>query len=701
MPLRHPPSQSFDDVVVIDSPSPCLPSRSLPNPITFHRDPTEVIDLDKTPSPALDDHLAPRKRRRRDHSSPDSSQIPAVIDVDAVDDSPPPGPSNRTRRQASSHRPISRDPTVSQPSDRVVPPPQAVTRRDSAMSDEVIETAASGPRLSAQPPSLPVTTAPSHDLDRVTTVDQESQETPSVEIVDAPPRSSNPPPSNQRARRSMPSLAPNDRIPSVNSSIEPIDGHFRSGNSSPHVVSDTSTPRPSSSRLRNPLGSNRLIQPYIISAVPHSLSGPDDSNSGRRSTRRVIVPFYQIRGSAAAGTATAFTGLRSGPRGMPGPSQRGSDNRFAPMEEIEFLLRESIDPTPAPPQSAVGQPSNVPGESVAQAASGRRLRHDPEVEIMETSARRSLNVGPQAVPPPIAAFSIGGPSRRMGSRATSTPQAASTSQEVHVELPSTTSPTFVVGHAGNATEGGSTRSRLRPRSSSARRAAADVRSIMHEMQQQIQEMRQQLPVLGESYRRRTGGASSRNDGRYGNGRGSPGAGPSTGVTSGVYYPVTSIHPVRSIQNRRRNGRSSATAPGGSRAIRLGPHIHQVLFRDHRHVHPEMHLRFFQQFGGDQHLDYENLVRLDEQLLREKNRAEKEQIDSLPVQKATTADKEIRCCICMCDVEVGEELRVLPCNHKYHKSCIDEWLTYNGCCPVCKKRIGPPRSRRRETQRENQ
>lgn len=94
------------------------------------------------------------------------------------------------------------------------------------------------------------------------------------------------------------------------------------------------------------------------------------------------------------------------------------------------------------------------------------------------------------------------------------------------------------------------------------------------------------------------------------------------------------------------------------------------------------------------LDYEHLIRLDEQLMRDKNRAEKAQIEALPLSKATVEDKEIRCCVCMCDVEEGEELRVLPCSHKYHRKCIDEWLTYNGCCPVDKKRIAPPRSRRR-------
>lgn len=72
-------------------------------------------------------------------------------------------------------------------------------------------------------------------------------------------------------------------------------------------------------------------------------------------------------------------------------------------------------------------------------------------------------------------------------------------------------------------------------------------------------------------------------------------------------------------------------------------------------------------------DYEELVRLDDNLLRERNRADDWQIKSLPTHKASKEDEEVRCCICMCDVEEGEELRVLPCGHKYHKICIDRKL----------------------------
>eukprot|EP00178_Gracilaria_changii_P025657 TRINITY_DN789_c0_g1_i1.p1 TRINITY_DN789_c0_g1~~TRINITY_DN789_c0_g1_i1.p1 ORF type:complete len:742 (-),score=82.21 TRINITY_DN789_c0_g1_i1:1431-3341(-) len=106
------------------------------------------------------------------------------------------------------------------------------------------------------------------------------------------------------------------------------------------------------------------------------------------------------------------------------------------------------------------------------------------------------------------------------------------------------------------------------------------------------------------------------------------------------------------------------------------HIAAVVQRMMHHVggSPGLEIHYLHGFHGDHSLDYEHLVRLDEQLIREKNRADSDQIESLPVQKATAEDKEIRCCICMCDVEEGEELRVLPCAHKYHKSCIDGKLS---------------------------
>lgn len=45
-----------------------------------------------------------------------------------------------------------------------------------------------------------------------------------------------------------------------------------------------------------------------------------------------------------------------------------------------------------------------------------------------------------------------------------------------------------------------------------------------------------------------------------------------------------------------------------------------------------------------------------------------------------------CVVCMSDFEDGEDLIILDCFHRYHKECIDSWLTKNSTCPICKTDI---------------
>ncbi|KAF1799395.1 hypothetical protein FB192DRAFT_1459873 [Mucor lusitanicus] len=49
----------------------------------------------------------------------------------------------------------------------------------------------------------------------------------------------------------------------------------------------------------------------------------------------------------------------------------------------------------------------------------------------------------------------------------------------------------------------------------------------------------------------------------------------------------------------------------------------------------------------------------------------------------TAYEPSNCVICLEPFENGDTLRRLPCNHEYHRDCVDVWLTKKcGSCPLC-------------------
>jgi hypothetical protein len=89
---------------------------------------------------------------------------------------------------------------------------------------------------------------------------------------------------------------------------------------------------------------------------------------------------------------------------------------------------------------------------------------------------------------------------------------------------------------------------------------------------------------------------------------------------------------------------------------------------------------------DDGLTYEALSRLDDMVDNRHLGASSAQIRALPVRRAHSLDTSLTCCVCLSEVEIGEELRILPCTHQYHKKCIDVWLKRNACCPVDKRRI---------------
>jgi len=68
------------------------------------------------------------------------------------------------------------------------------------------------------------------------------------------------------------------------------------------------------------------------------------------------------------------------------------------------------------------------------------------------------------------------------------------------------------------------------------------------------------------------------------------------------------------------------------------------------------------------------------LLRSKTSVKKFETDQIALEDAS-------CVICLGDYKEGEKVRHLPCQHHFHKECIDEWLQqYSKSCPFCKADI---------------
>ncbi|KAK8698411.1 hypothetical protein V6N13_114531 [Hibiscus sabdariffa] len=71
------------------------------------------------------------------------------------------------------------------------------------------------------------------------------------------------------------------------------------------------------------------------------------------------------------------------------------------------------------------------------------------------------------------------------------------------------------------------------------------------------------------------------------------------------------------------------------------------------------------------------------------------VDSFPLRnhKKVDASKDgdvvEQCYICLSEYEEEEKIRVLPCQHEFHMSCVDKWLKeIQGVCPLCRGDVRP-------------
>ena len=71
---------------------------------------------------------------------------------------------------------------------------------------------------------------------------------------------------------------------------------------------------------------------------------------------------------------------------------------------------------------------------------------------------------------------------------------------------------------------------------------------------------------------------------------------------------------------------------------------------------------------------------------------KESLDKLEVNLYKNLKlEESMCSICSDEFNDEDIARVLPCNHVFHRVCIDPWLTRKSYkCPICRKECGDRR-----------
>lgn len=76
-------------------------------------------------------------------------------------------------------------------------------------------------------------------------------------------------------------------------------------------------------------------------------------------------------------------------------------------------------------------------------------------------------------------------------------------------------------------------------------------------------------------------------------------------------------------------------------------------------------------------------------------APKEVVDCMPVKLYTKTlkhqnDEASQCYICLVEYDEGDCMRVLPCLHDFHQTCIDKWLKeIHRVCPLCRRDVCQP------------
>ena len=65
--------------------------------------------------------------------------------------------------------------------------------------------------------------------------------------------------------------------------------------------------------------------------------------------------------------------------------------------------------------------------------------------------------------------------------------------------------------------------------------------------------------------------------------------------------------------------------------------------------------------------------------KENNNINEEKIDYIIVKKDFENNE---CIICLDDMKIGDNIKILKCGHIYHYKCINDWFKVKKECPIC-------------------
>ncbi|KAK7367259.1 hypothetical protein VNO80_09268 [Phaseolus coccineus] len=67
---------------------------------------------------------------------------------------------------------------------------------------------------------------------------------------------------------------------------------------------------------------------------------------------------------------------------------------------------------------------------------------------------------------------------------------------------------------------------------------------------------------------------------------------------------------------------------------------------------------------------------------------KQQPSESAAAAASNFNEDCWCCVCLSSLKARDEIRVLPCSHKFHKICVNRWLKgHHKTCPLCRFSLG--------------